>query len=116
MERHAFLLLSHPDRPGTFANTFTYARQLDEAGHDAAVYFDGAATFWFEDLDDHPEPAREAYEQLKERDLVGGVCGHCATFKGVREAVEAEGFELSGTDHSPDVAALVEDGFEIHTV
>jgi len=116
MEKHAFLLLSHPDRPGKFANPFTYALQLDEAGHEAAVYFDGAATYWFEDVEDHPAPARDAYEQVTERGLIAGVCGHCATFKGVAEAVEAAGFELSDTDHSPDVAALVADGFQLHTV
>jgi hypothetical protein len=116
MAKHAFLLLSHPDRPGKFANPLNYAAQLDEAGHEVAVYFDGAATFWFEDLDERPAPALEAYETAKERGLIAGVCDHCATFKGVAEAVEAEGFEIEGTEHAPDVAGLVEDGYELHTV
>ena len=42
--RHTFLLLSDPSNPGKFANALTYACQLDEAGHEVAVYFDGAAT------------------------------------------------------------------------
>jgi len=116
MAKHAFLLLSPPETPGKFANPLTYARQLDEAGHDVAVYFDGAATFWFEDLEDRPDPALDAYEEAKERNLIAGVCDHCATFKGVAEAVEREGFAIDGTEHAPDVAGLVDDGYEIHTV
>ncbi|QCC60329.1 DsrE family protein [Natrinema thermotolerans] len=116
MTKHAFILLSHPERPGKFANPLTYAAQLDAAGHEARVYFDGAATYWFEDIEDRPAPAREAYERAKDEDLIAGVCDHCATFKGVAAAVEAEGFEIDGTEHTPDVAALADEGYEIHTV
>lgn len=116
MSKHAFLLLSHPDRPGKFANPLTYACQLDEAGHEVAVYFDGPATYWFDGIDNRPNPAVEAYEQAKERSLIAGVCDHCATFKGVVDSVEAEGFEISGEEHAPDVATLIEDGYELHTI
>lgn len=116
MAKHAFLLLSHPDSPGKFANPLTYAHQLDEAGHDVAVYFDGAATYWFDGIDDRPAPAVEAYERAKERGLIAGVCDHCATFKGVKEAVVAEGFEIEGTEHTPDVAGLEADGYDIHII
>lgn len=116
MAKHAFLLLSSPESPGKFANPLTYAAQLDDAGHEVAVYFDGAATFWFDGVDDRPEPAVQAYETAKERNLIAGVCDHCATFKGVADAVEAEGFDVEGEAHAPDVAGLVEDGYEIHTV
>jgi predicted peroxiredoxin len=116
MAKHAFLLLSSPERPGKFANPLTYACQLEEAGHEVAVYFDGAATYWFDGIEDHPGPALEAYERAKEHGVIAGVCDHCATFKGVADAVEAEGFEIEGTEHAPDVAKLVEDGYELHTV
>jgi hypothetical protein len=116
MSKHAFLLLSPPEAPGKFANPLTYARQLDEAEHEVAVYFDGAATYWFADIGERPEPAQRAYNKAKERGLIAGVCDHCATFKGVAEAVEAEGFEIEGEEHAPDVAALVDEGYEIHTV
>lgn len=116
MAKHAFLLLSSPETPGKFANPLTYASQLDEAGHDVKVYFDGAATYWFDGIEDHPAPAVEAYEIAKKQGLIAGVCDHCATFKGVADAVESEGFEIEGTQHAPDVAGLVDDGFELHTV
>lgn len=116
MSKHAFLLLSPPDNPGKIANPLEYATQLDEAGHDVVVWFDGGSTFWFEDLEDRPVPALDAYEAAKERDLIAGVCNHCATHKGVVEDVEAEGFEITGEDHQPDVATLTEDGYELHVV
>lgn len=115
MSKHAFLL-SSPEAPGKFANPLTYAHQLSEAGHEVAVYFDGAATYWFDRLDDHLAPVIEAYEKAKEQGLIAGVCDHCATFKGVVDAVEREGFEIESTEHEPDIAALVEEGYEIHTV
>lgn len=116
MSKHAFILLSHPEYPGKFANPLTYAAQLDDAGHDVEVYFDGEATYWFDGLEERPKPALDAYTRAKERVLIAGVCDHCVSFKGVAEAVESEGFEIEGTDHAPDVAGLVDEGYEIHTV
>jgi len=116
MAKHAFLLLSPPETPGKIANPLEYAAQLDGAGHDVVVWFDGGSTFWFEDLEGRPEPALEAYERAKARDLIAGVCDHCATHKGVIEAVEAEGFEITGDEHRPDTAELADAGYELHIV
>lgn len=116
MSKHAFLLLSSPENPGKIANPLEYAAQLDNAGHDVIVWFDGGSTFWFEDLESRPAPALDAYKTARERGLIAGVCNHCATHKGVVEDVEAEGFEITGEDHQPDVDALVEDGYELHIV
>jgi len=116
MSKHAFLLLSPPENPGRIANPLEYAVQLDEANHEVVVWFDGGSTFWFEDLEGRPAPALDAYETAKERDLIAGICNHCATHKGVVEDVEAEGFEITGDDHQPDVDALVDEGYELHVV
>ena len=116
MAKHAFLLLSSPDNPGKFANPLTYAQQLDAAGHEVVVYFDGAATTFFDGLADRAPQAVEAYEGAKESGLIAGVCGHCATVMDVVDAVEAEGFEMTDTAHQPDTAALVADGYELHMV
>lgn len=116
MSKHAFLLLSPPENPGKIANPLEYATQLKNAGHDVVVWFDGGSTFWFEDLEDRPVPALDAYETAKERDLIAGVCNHCATHKGVVADVEAEGFEITGEDHQPDVDGLVDEGYELHIV
>lgn len=116
MAKHAFLLLSSPENPGKFANPLTYAQQLDDAGHDVVVYFDGAATNWFDGFEDRAPPAVEAYEGARDRGLIAGVCDHCATVMGVTDAVEAEGFDIEGTDHEPDTAELVDQGYELHMI
>ncbi|MXR52947.1 hypothetical protein GRX03_15210 [Halovenus sp. WSH3] len=116
MGKHAFLLLSPPENPGRIANPLEYASQLDDAGHEVVVWFDGGATFWFEDLSSRPEPALDAYRTARERGLIAGVCNHCATHKGVVGAVEDEGFEITGEDHQPAVDDLVEGGFKLHVV
>jgi len=116
MSKHAFLLLSPPENPGKIANPLEYAAQLDEAGHEVVVWFDGGSTFWFENLADRPAPALDAYETAKERDLIAGVCNHCATHKGVVKNVETEGFKITGEDHQPDVDTLVDEGYELHIV
>ncbi|WP_436900804.1 DsrE family protein [Halovenus halobia] len=116
MSKHAFLLLSPPGNPGKIANPLEYATQLDDAGHEVVVWFDGGSTFWFEELSDRPAPALDAYRAAKERGLITGVCNHCATHKGVVETVEDEGFEITGDAHQPDVGALVDDGYELHIV
>ena len=56
MAKHAFLLLSSPQNPGKFANPLTYATQLADAGHEVVIYFDGAATNWFDGIDDRAPP------------------------------------------------------------
>jgi hypothetical protein len=88
MAKHAFLLLSSPDNPGKFANPLTYAQQLDAAGHDVVVYFDGAATNFFDGLADRAPPAVEAYEGAKDSGLIAGVCDHCATVMDVVDALK----------------------------
>ena len=116
MAKHAFLLLSDPANPGKFANPLTYAAQLDDAGHEVAVYFDGTATNWFDGYEERAPPAVEAYERAKRQGLIAGVCDHCATAMGVVDAVEAEGFEIDGSAHAPGVSGLVEEGYEPHMV
>ena len=114
--KHAFLLLSDPENPGKFANPLTYASQLDDAGHEVAVYFDGAATLWFDGYEQWAGPAVEAYERARDAGLIAGVCDHCATAMDVVDAVEREGFEIDGSAHAPDVAGLSEEGYELHMV
>jgi predicted peroxiredoxin len=116
MAKHAFLLLSSPDNPGKFANPLTYAQQLAADGHEVVVYFDGAATNFFDGIEDRAPPAVEAYEGAKNSGLIAGVCDHCATVMEVVDAVEAEGFAIEDTEHRPDTAALVDEGYELHMV
>jgi hypothetical protein len=119
MARHAFMVNAGPDDVGSMANALQYALSLDDAGHDAAVYLDGPATQWpreVERLSDHP--VADYLEAAQRRGLLAGACAFCAdAFDGTR-GCERAGIDLLGSPdtHGPDVARLVEDGFELHTV
>jgi len=58
----------------------------------------------------------EAYERAKAQDLIAGVCDLHGCRAVVTDTVEAEGFEIDGTAHELNVAGLVDEGYELHTV
>jgi len=58
------------------------------------------------------------YQEALERGLIDGACGFCANFFEVDDEVEAAGIALDGgaDEHGPDIAGLVEDGYQIINV
>lgn len=120
MSQYALLLSAGPDRIGTALNAVEYALRLDEAGHTVSIYLDGAATQWPDEMEaraDHP--FSKGLASAIDRELIAGCCAFCAdAFGGTDGCVEA-GVPLLGTageDHGPDVARLVDDGYELLTV
>jgi len=120
MSRYALLLSAGPDRVGTALNAIEYALTLDSGGHSVAIYLDGAATQWPGELEtrvDHP--LSKGLTAALDRGIVAGCCSFCANaFGGTEGCVEA-GIPLLGEvneEHGPDVARLVDDGYELLTV
>lgn len=110
-DRYAVLVNASTDDVGPAANGLEYALDLDEAGHEVEVYLDGAATKWPDRLEAKPEhPVAEHFEEVEDRGLVAGACGHCANAFGATEGIEARGIEVIGEDgeHGPDVGELAE--------
>lgn len=127
MSKFAFLINSPPDNPGPVANNLEYARNLDDAGHDVVVYFDGQGTQWIPEGEENSDGVvYDYYQEAKERDLIAGACGYCAAFFEIDDTVEAAGIALDGGSfetedgpgdhHGPDVAALVEEGYDLINV
>jgi hypothetical protein len=117
--KYAFLINSSLKEPAPLANTLEYARKLDDVGHDVVVYFDGEATQWIPELEaDADLLPHEGYVDLRERGLVGGACGFCASFFEVDRAIEKVDVTIDGssTEHGPDVAQLAEQGYQLLTV
>lgn len=119
MGKYAVLLHADTDRVGRAATGLAYALDLDAAGHEVAVFFDGAATQWPGRLSKTPDhPVTEDFAEARDRGLVAGACEFCATaFDCVEECRDA-GVELLGdeTEHAPDLGALATDGYEFVTV
>lgn len=119
MARYAIMLNGSTDDIGPTANGLQYALDLDESGHDVAVYFDGVATRWPGTLAakaDHP--VNKYFQEAESRGLIAGACGYCANaFDGI-EGVEAAGIDVLGGDdgHGPHLGEVVADGYEVLTV
>jgi len=120
MSRYALLLSAGPDRVGTALNAIEYVLSLDEAGHTVAVYLDGPATQWPGELEtrlDHP--LSKGLAAALDREIIAGCCAFCAdAFGGTEGCIEA-GIPLlgaAGEEHGPNVAHLVDDGYELLTV
>lgn len=127
MGKYAFLINSPPGDPGPVANNLEYARDLDEAGHDVVVFFDGQGTQWIPEAEENPDGVvNDYYAEAKKRGLIDGACGYCANFFEIDDEIEAAGIALDGgpesgaegpgDHHGPDVAALVEQGYELINV
>lgn len=119
MNKYALLLNASTDDVGPAANGLEYAIDLDDAGHDVEVFFDGEATQWPGTLEAKPDhPVNEYFEEIDDRDLVGGACGFCANAFDAVEGCEEAGIELLGgpDEHGPDVGELTESGYELLTV
>lgn len=120
MAKYAIMINADTDQNhvGACANGLEYALDLDDNGHDAEVYFDGAATKWIPKLDktsDHP--VLKYWEEARERGLIAGACGFCSQSYGVADEVEAAGIDrIGGNDHGPHMGDLVDAGYEIITV
>lgn len=119
MSKYAFLINSSLDEPTALTNTLGYARKLDDAGHDVVVFFDGEATQWIPELEnDEGLLPHGAYAEVRDRGLIGGACGYCASFLEVDRAIEKTQITLDGgsAEHGPDVGQLADQGYQLLTV
>ena len=55
---------------------------------------------------------------MRDRGLVGGACGFCASFFEADRAIEKTEITLDGgsAEHGPDVGQLAEQGYQLLTV
>lgn len=114
--RYAVVLNAPPTERGRTLNALAYAVDLHDHGHDVEVFFDGSATKWPGYLARNPDdPVMKRYREVRDRDLIGGVCGKCAVVHGTAEAAQAAGAELlgDGDSHGPSVGELAGDGYEL---
>lgn len=119
MSKYALLLNASPNDVGPAVNGLEYALDLDDAGHEVDVFFDGVATQWPGTLAEKPEhPVNEYFSDADERGLIAGACRFCANaFDAAAECETADVELLGGADeHAPDVGDLVAEGYELLTV
>lgn len=117
--KYAVLLNAGPDQTPVAGNAFGYALELDDAGYEVQLFLDGKATRWPGAFaEDSDRPFGHEWRQLQERGLVVGACGYCANAFEAAAGCESSGVPLlsDASEHSPSVARLAEEGYELLTV
>lgn len=114
----AVVVLSDPDGGdealGRTFNALALARDLDQAGQDVQVIFQGAGTRWPGRLADPTHPVNGLFEAVRHT-IAGASCG-CAQLFGAQQDVTACGIKLltdnqvPGTDGVAGLRSLIEDG------
>lgn len=120
MGKYAVLISAGPDRSGSALNGVEYALRLAGEGHDVRVYLDGAATRWPGELETRTDhPLHDSLGRSLDREIVIGACAYCAAAFGGVDGCREAGIDLLGTpreEHGPNVAELVDEGYELLTM
>ena len=92
-----------------------FAQELQRAGDDVCIVFDGAGSQAAAALAEPGNPLHTLFESVRAQ--VRGVCRYCARSYGVLEAIEAAGLPLLGDDRGhASLRALLNEGRQIVTV
>jgi hypothetical protein len=117
--KYAIMLNAGPERTPVAGNGFNYALELDDGGYEVLLFLDGKATKWPGRFrGDSDLPFHHEWQQIEERGLLAGACGYCANAFDAVEGCEAAGIDLLSdkTEHSPSVARLAAEGYEMLTI
>ena len=99
---------------GRVVNALQIARELDEAGDEVTIVFDGAGTQWVPTLSDEEHKYHRLFEETKEK--VAGACSYCAGAYGVKDAIENSDVDLLDEfDGHPSVRKLISNGYQVLT-
>jgi hypothetical protein len=121
-DRTAVVVLSDPEHGGDEAlgrtfNALALALDLDQAGHEVEVIFQGAGTRWLGVLADPTHPVNGLFEAV--RHTIVGASHGCALLFGAEQDVTANGIKLLTDNPVPGTAGvaglrrLVEDNHRV---
>ncbi len=127
MRKVAIILLASTESDeclGRALHSMIYAHELTKNGNEVKLIFDGAGVRWITKiLSGSDDPASKAFSELAigtySDTLSKNVCKFCS---GVFHVPEADakragfGVESDGYSGHPDIAGLIEDGFQIITL
>lgn len=99
---------------GRAVNALATVKELQAAGHDVELVFDGAGTRWPAKLADASHPAHSLYESVS--GAVAGVCKACANAFGAAESAQSAGVPLiAGPTGHLSIGQYIENGYEVLT-
>ncbi|MCF8563619.1 DsrE family protein [Alicyclobacillus tolerans] len=110
-----FVIFVHAkeDEGAKAAHALLYAKELDEAGIEVKIVFDGAGVKSLAALSTNTDrPSHQLYLQLKDKGIIAGVCEFCSTAMGVQEQVLATGIvAMNEINGHPSIAKFVQEGY-----
>ncbi|MBO2944066.1 DsrE family protein [Paenibacillus sp. F411] len=117
MKKFAIIVHSSENELGRALHALLYAMELNEAGHEVKVIFDGAGTVWVKKFEDPASDYNPVYNAVKNQGLIAGVCEYCSNAFGVNEDVKQSGLASMGErDGHPSIAELVAADYQIITL
>lgn len=114
MAKFAIILQAGPNEPARAWHALLYGEELQEAGHEVRILFDGAGTTWVKAFADPGHMHHDEFERLLGSGAIAGACSYCSAAFAVRDDVAAAHVPLHDErDGHPRIAPLVADGFTL---
>ncbi|RIV22816.1 cytoplasmic protein [Alicyclobacillaceae bacterium I2511] len=110
-----FVIFVHAkeDEGAKAAHALLYAKELNEAGIEVKLVFDGAGVKSLANFATNTDkPSHKVYVQLKEQGIIAGVCEYCMNAMGVAEPILATGIpRLTEINGHPSITQFIKEGY-----
>jgi len=117
LSKFAVILHAHPDDMPRALHALLYTKELNDAGHEVQLLFDGAGTAWIPEFENPEFQYHSVYQAVKSDNLIAGACAYCADAFQTREAISTAGIQFQDqSDGHPSIAQLVQEGFSLITL
>lgn len=117
MAKFAIILHAQPGDMGRAVHGLLYSKDLNEAGHQVQLIFDGAGTTWVREFEKPDHKYHKLYQEVKKAGLIAGACAYCAQAFNVQAEISKAGIPFRGEyGGHPSVAKLVQQGNALITL
>lgn len=108
------LLVAFQGQPMCFIHVLLNGLEMKAAGHECKIIVEGEATTLIPEVSKQEHFLHGLFNQVKEADLIEGVCRACSMKMQVLEHIEKTELPvLDDMSGHPGMAKYIEDGFEI---
>lgn len=99
-----------------FTHVMLYALDLNQKGYETGIVIEGAAVKLVETLNNPEAPFHALYNQIKDKELIYGVCKACsAKMKSLESAKDQKFKILDDIKGHPSIEPYIADGYRIVT-
>ncbi|MFP4452316.1 MAG: cytoplasmic protein [Desulfosalsimonas sp.] len=113
MEKKVALFVFRDDTM-CFVHVLLNTLDMHERGYEICMVMEGEATKLLPGLENEATAFSKMWQQVKEKNLVAGVCKACSTQMGTRASAEKQGLALlDDMSGHPSFGGFMDRGFEI---